>query len=143
MHLLSDTKSPEIKWWAVPPLLHTLPSCNNLHLLSIAHFCLAAIITPISLRLHDPHCLTARLESLKLHILFFRARLPTFVPTFLLHLATPHLNLSLFVYISNIIHSLYFCQSLCHWHSLPPLKPSLAHYNESHTSVNALTCVTI
>ncbi len=116
---------------------------RNLHVLPTAQSCLAAIITPISLRLHDPHCLTACLESLTLHILFRRARLPTSVPTFLLHLATPHLTLSLFVYISNIIHSLYFCQSLCHWHSLPPAKPSPVHYNESHTSVNALTCVTI
>ena len=138
----SDTKSPGIKWWAVPLLLHTLHPAH-LHALSIAQFCLAAIITPIPLRLHDPHCLTARLESLKLHILFRRARLPTSAPTFLLQLTTPHLNLSPIVYISDIIHRVYFCPSFCHWHSLPPAKSSPVHYNESHTSVNALTGVTI
>ncbi len=42
---------------------HTLHPAH-LHALSIAPFCLAAISTPIPLRLHDPHCLTARLESL-------------------------------------------------------------------------------
>lgn len=139
----SDTKSPGIKWWAVPRLLHTLYPVHLLHALSIAQFCLAAIITPIPLRLHDPHCLTARLESLTLHILLRRARLPTSVPTFLLQLATPHLNLSPTVYISDIARRAYFCPSLCHWHSLSPAKSSPAHYNESHTSVNALTCVTI
>ena len=91
MHLLSvrHQECPGIKWWAVPRLLHTLRPVHLLHTLSIAQFCLAAITTPIPLRLQGPHCLTARLESLTLHILFHRARLPTSVPTFLLQLATP------------------------------------------------------
>ena len=145
MHLLSvrHQECPGIKWWAVPRLLHTPHPVHLLHTLSIAQFCLVAIITPIPLRLQDPHCLTARLESLTLHILFRRARLPTSVPTFLLQLATPHLNLSPIVCISDIVRRLYFCPSLRHWHSLSPAKSSPAHYNESHTSVNALTCVTI
>lgn len=148
--LLSDTtKTPRtgIKWWAVPRLLHTL---NILHTLQspspslpIAQFCLAAIITPTPLRLHDPHCLTARLESFTLHILFLRARLPTSVPNLLIHLATPHLDLGLLIYISDITRRVYSCPSLCHWRSRPPARSSSVHYNESHTSINALTCVAI
>ena len=118
-------------------------SCTPYHLIPIAQFCLAAIITPTSLRLHDPHCLTARLDSSTLHILFLRARLPTSVPNLLIHLATPHLDLSLVIHISDIIRRVYSCPSLCHWHSLPPTKSSSVHYNESHTSINALTCVAI
>ena len=132
-----------IKWWAVPRLLHTLNILHTLPSLPIAQFCLAAIITPTSLRLHDPHCLTARLDSFTLHILFLRARLPTSVPNLLIHLASPHLDLGLVIYISDIIRRVYCCPSLCHWHSLPPAESSPVHYNESHTSINALTCVAI
>ena len=144
--LLSDTtKTPGtgIKWWAVPRLLHTLNILHTLPSLPIAQFCLTTIITPTSLRLHDPHCLTARLESFSLHILFLRARLPTSVPNLLIHLAIPHLDRGLIIYISDIIRRVYSCPSLRHWHSLPPAKASPVHYNESHTSINALTCVAI
>lgn len=142
--LLSDTtKTPGIKWWAVPRLLHTFTILHTLQSLPIAQSCLAAIITPASLRLHDPHCLTARLESLTLHIQFLRARLPTSVPNLLIHLATPHLDLGPFIYISDIIRRVYSCPSRCHWHFIPPAKSSPVHYNESHTSINALTCVAI
>ena len=107
---------------------HTLHTLLTLHTLHPAHLTTSTTYSAILpccyhhtyfSRLHDPHCLTARLESA--HTTYTIPSCPhsNICPQTFLFILPLRISTSvLFIYISDIIRRVYSCPSLCHWHSI-------------------------